>query len=91
MADVIFQEDQDTASRLPAAGSKPSMLISIVYKLGLAKTQRGAEYVLIATIITCVVLAVFFLFAGGVVSTSGSSATTLGPQATTPSNAVHVP
>jgi hypothetical protein len=91
MADVIFEEDQDTAARPLPVSSQPSALVKIVYKLGLAKTQKGAEYVLIGTIIVCIILMIMFLTFGGVFQTPGPQASALGPQTATPSAGVHVP
>jgi hypothetical protein len=68
MTDVIFEEDQEGVSRAAPMGTQPSMLVKIVYKLGLAKTQKGAEYVLIGTIIVCIVLSFSLLSFGNVFS-----------------------
>lgn len=92
MADVIFEEEQEGVSRPVPVSAQPSAIIKIVYKLGLAKTQKSAEYVLIGVIIVCVVLSIGLLFFGGVFRSTPAAAQGLGPQqASTPAGTTRVP
>ena len=92
MADVIFEEEQDGVRRPIPASAKPSTIVKIVYKLGLAKTQKEAEYVLLTTIIVCVVLSIGLLYFGGEFRSTPASAATLGPQQTPiPAGTVRIP
>lgn len=71
MADVIFEEDQDTVKRPPPKPKKISATtggpMAVVYKMGLAKSKTGANVVLVATIILCILLSAGVLVLSGVI------------------------
>lgn len=93
MADVIFEDDQEgTVTRIQQpVSSRPSFLVRTIFKLGLAKTEQGAQYVLLAVAIVCIILSVIALTSAGVVQLPAKPSP-LGPQAvSTPSQAVRVP
>jgi len=66
---VVFNEEPEVSSRAASAASKDSFFTRLVYKTGLAKTQKGADYVLIVVAVVCFALAIGTLFAGGIVGT----------------------
>jgi hypothetical protein len=41
MSDVVFEEENTAAPRPSSDSTKPSMLVQLVYKTGLAKTPQG--------------------------------------------------
>ena len=84
MAEVIFEEDSDNITRPAPVSAKPSFMVNMVYKTGLAKTPKGANYVLLGIIVVCVLVAILSLFAGGLIgntSTSSASAASSEPGA----------
>jgi hypothetical protein len=64
MADVIFDEEQQNTPRTSATKS-PSSITKLVYKLGLAKTQQSADFVMISVIVLCFVLIGVILWSSG--------------------------
>jgi hypothetical protein len=66
MSDVVFEEENTAAPRPSSDSTKPSMLVQLVYKTGLAKTPQGAQLVLLVTVIVSIALTAIVLFAGGI-------------------------
>ncbi len=56
MSNIQFEEDQEYARR--PIQNKPRGLIALVQKWGLAKNDRGAQYVLLGVVVGAIFLAI---------------------------------
>jgi hypothetical protein len=64
---IEFEEETGGVTRPIPQSNKSSFMERLVFKTGFAKTQQGAQYVLLIIAIVCLLLAGIALFAGGVV------------------------